>query len=291
MDLTLLQWIFSLFLFTFAIGVVSPLSGVGGGVLFVPLATAFFPFSIDFIRGTGLIMALTSALSSTPYLIRRRLANIKIMSPLTVVSIITSILGGITGLWMTSAFPSSESYFAIMLGILLFFIFIIMISSKKVEFPDVKKVDFFSKKLNLTGSWYEPSFKRVIEYKITNLPLGLVFFGGVGFIAGMFGLGSGWANVPVLNLVMGAPIKISVATSMAIITVNSAAASWVYMAKGAVLPLICVPSILGVTIGSRIGAKLSTIAKPSFIKYLVMSLLVFAAIVDILKGLRGLGIF
>ena len=107
----------------------------------------------------------------------------------------------------------------------------------------------------------------------------------------MFGLGSGWANVPVLNLVMGAPIKISVATSMAIITVNSAAASWVYMAKGAVLPLICVPSILGVTIGSRIGAKLSTIAKPSFIKYLVMSLLVFAAIVDILKGLRGLGIF
>ena len=33
-------------------------------------------------------------------------------------------------------------------------------------------------------------------------------FAAIGFIAGMFGLGAGWANVPVLNLIMGAPIKV-----------------------------------------------------------------------------------
>ena len=37
-------------------------------------------------------------------------------------------------------------------------------------------------------------------------PLGLALFAGIGFMAGMFGLGAGWANVPVLNLVMGAPL-------------------------------------------------------------------------------------
>ena len=69
----------------------------------------------------------------------------------------------------------------------------------------------------------------------------------MGFIAGMFGLGAGWANVPVLNLIMGAPIKVAVSTSMAIITVNDAAAAWIYMAKGAILPLIVVPSVVGIS--------------------------------------------
>lgn len=289
-SLVAIQWIVTLFLFTLAIGVVAPISGVGGGVLFVPLATAFFPFSVDFIRGAGLIIALTSALSSAPYLVRKGLANVNIMSPLAIISIITSIGGGVLGLWLTNAFPSGEAYFTIVLGILLFFIFAIMISSKRVEFPEVKKIDVFSRKLNLSGTWYEPSLKKNVTYKTTNLPLGLFCFGMVGFVAGMFGLGAGWASVPVLNLVMGAPIKVACATSMAIISVNSAAASWVYMAKGAILPLICIPSIVGITIGARIGARLAARIKPLFVKCLVMGIMVFAAILDILKGFRGLGI-
>lgn len=289
-SMIVLHWIIILFLFTFAIGIVSPLSGVGGGVLFVPLATAFFPFSVDFIRGVGLIMALTSALSSAPHLTEKGLANLKIMFPLIVVSIVTSIAGGIVGLWLTNAFPLGEYYVIIGLGILLFFIFSVMITSKKVEFPEVKKVDSLSKKLGLTGSWYEPSLKKSVTYETTNLPLGLFSFAAVGFIAGMFGLGAGWASVPVLNLIMGVPIKVSVGTSMAIISVNGVAASWVYLARGAILPLICIPSVAGITIGARIGAKLSVKAKPAFVKYLVMGIMVFAAILNILKGLKGLGI-
>lgn len=284
------EWIIILFLFTFAIGIVAPISGVGGGVLFVPLAAAFSPFSIDFIRGAGLIMTLTSALSSSPYLIKKGLANVRIMFPLVVVSNVTAIIGGIVGLWITNVFPLGEAYFTIVLGGVLFLVFVVMVTSKRVEFPEVKKVDAFSKKLSLSGTWYEPSLNRTIEYETTNLPLGLVCFGAVGFVAGMFGMGAGWASVPVLNLIMGAPIKVSVATSMSIIAVNSAAASWVYMAKGAILPFICIPSVIGITIGARIGAKLAARIKPLLIKYLVMGIMLFAAILDILKGLGGLSI-
>jgi len=291
MNLAVMQWIVILFVFTFAIGILAPIGGVGGGVLFVPLATAIFPFSVDFIRGAGLIMALTSSLSSAPYLIEKGLANVKIMSPIAVVSIITSIIGGIVGLWITNTFPQGESYFTILLGIVLLFIFVIMIASKQTEFPKINKVDIFSKKLGLRGAWYEASLNKTVEYETTNLPYGMISFGAVGFIAGMFGLGAGWANVPVLNLIMGAPIKISVATSMAIITVNDAAASWVYIAKGATLPLICIPSVTGITIGARIGAKLAAKAKPVFIKYLVIAIMLFAAFLDIVKGVRGIGVF
>jgi len=283
-------WPLILFCFTFSIGVIAPLSGVGGGVLVVPLATAFFPFSVDFVRGTGLIMALSSALSSAPQLIKKGLANIKIMSPVVVVSIITSVIGGIVGLWITNAFPAGKYYITIALGVVLFLIFIVMITSKRVEFPTVEKVDSLSEKLELEGSWFEPSLDKVVDYKITKLPIGMVCFALVGFIAGMFGLGAGWANVPVLNLIMGAPIKVAVSTSMAIITVNDAAAAWIYMAKGAVLPLIVVPSVLGISIGARIGAWLAVRVKPAFIKYLVLSIMLFAALLDIYKGLHGLGI-
>ncbi len=285
-----MQWIGILFVFTFVIGLIAPIGGVGGGVLFVPLATAFFPFSVDFIRGAGLIMALTSALSSSPHLIKKGLANVKILSPIVIVSIITSIIGSVVGLWITNVFPLGEAYFTLSLGVILLFIFIVMVTSKRVEYPVVGRIDAFSKKLGLKGEWYEPSLNTTVEYETTNLPFGMITFSAVGFIAGMFGLGAGWANVPVLNLIMGVPIKVSVATSMAIIAVNDAAASWVYIAKGATLPLICIPSVLGITIGARIGAKLAEKAKPLFIKYLVLGIMIFAAILDILKGLRGMGI-
>ena len=285
-----MQWIGILFVFTFVIGLIAPIGGVGGGVLFVPLATAFFPFSVDFIRGAGLIMSLTSALSSAPQLINKGLANVKILPPIVIVSTITSIIGSVVGLWITNVFPLGEAYFTLSLGVILLFIFIVMVTSKRVEYPVVGRIDAFSKKLGLKGAWYEPSLNNIIEYETTNLPLGMITFSAVGFIAGMFGLGAGWASVPVLNLIMGVPIKASVATSMAIIAVNSAAASWVYIAKGAMLPLICIPSVLGITIGARIGAKLVEKAKPLFIKYLVLGIMIFAAILDILKGLRGMGI-
>ena len=285
-----MQWIGILFVFTFVIGLIAPVGGVGGGVLFVPLATAFFPFSVDFIRGAGLIMALTSALSSAPHLIKKGLANVKILPPIVIVSTITSIIGSVVGLWITNVFPLGEAYFTLSLGVILLFIFIVMVTSKRVEYPVVGRIDAFSKKLGLKGAWYEPSLNNIIEYETTNLPLGMITFSAVGFIAGMFGLGAGWASVPVLNLIMGVPIKASVATSMAIIAVNSAAASWVYIAKGAMLPLICIPSVLGITIGARIGAKLAEKAKPLFVKYLVLGIMIFAAILDILKGLRGMGI-
>lgn len=282
-------WPAVLFLFTFVIGIIAPISGVGGGVLFVPLTTAFFPFNVDFIRGTGLIMALTSSLSSAPQLTKKGLANLRIMAPIVAVSSVTSILGGIVGLWITNSFPEGKHYINIMLGIVLFVIFVVMATSKRVEFPEVREQDGLSKKLGVVGAWYEPSLERVVEYRITNMAIAIPAFAMVGFIAGMFGLGAGWANVPVLNLIMGAPVKVATSTSMLIITVNDAAAAWIYLANGAVLPVIVIPSVIGITIGARIGAKLAVKAKPKAVRYLVMGIMLMSAVLDVWKGLSGLG--
>jgi uncharacterized membrane protein YfcA len=275
---------------TFLIGIVAPISGIGGGILFVPLALAFFPFNIDFIRGAGLVMALTSALSSTPRLSANGLSRLTMVTPILAVSIPASIAGSVSGLWLTDTLPDGEHYIAIALGVLLLVIFFIMTRAKHMEFPEVEKADRLSEKLGIPGVYYEPSLEKTITFKTTNLPLVIAMFGLLGFFAGLFGIGAGVANVPVLNLVMGAPIKVATATSMMMISVNNAAATWVYLAKGSILPAIFLPCVIGATVGARIGARLALRANAVLVHYLVMLILLLASILDIAKGLSGLGV-
>ena len=74
-------WPLILFFFCFILGVIAVLAGVGGGVLFVPLVSGFFPFHIDFVRGAGLMVALAGALAAGPGLLRRNLASLRLALP------------------------------------------------------------------------------------------------------------------------------------------------------------------------------------------------------------------
>src|SRR5438034_4175737 len=91
-------WPIALFAVTFAMGIVAVLAGVGGGVLFVPIVSAFFPFHLDFVRAAGLLLALTGALSAAPALLRSGLASLRLAMPLALVGSITSIVGALVGL-------------------------------------------------------------------------------------------------------------------------------------------------------------------------------------------------
>lgn len=284
-------WPIVLFFFTFVIGILAPISGVGGGVLFVPLATALFPINLDFIRGTGLIMALLSALSSAPQFLKEGLANIKVMAPIVIVSMIASVAGGIVGLWITNNLPSGKDYVEIALGVVLFMIFAVYLFSKRLENPPERKPDFISRALNINGQFYDRYLDETVQYRTSRMPIAIPAFVLIGLLAGMFGMGAGWANVPLLNLVLGVPIKVATSTSMLVISVNDASASFVYLANGALLPLIIVPCVLGTTIGARIGTKIATRIKPQHVKYLVMAIMLVAAVVDIQKGVSGLKIF
>ncbi len=286
-----LKWVILIFLFAFAIGVIGPLSGVGGGVIFVGLGMAILPFHVDFIRGAGLVAALTTSLNSAPYFTKKGLANLRIVAPLVAVSTIFSVFGGIIGLWVSDNFPEGSYYVKLSLGIVLLILLAALATSKNVEYPKPKgKKDKLSEVLELKGAWFEPTLNKVVTYEASNLPLAMLAFSGVGFIAGMFGLGAGWANVPILNLIMGVPLKVAVATSMLILAINDSASLWVYVANGAVLPLIVFPVVIGIGIGSRIGSRLAAKTKPKVIKKLVIGLIAISGIVNIIQGLSGMGI-
>jgi len=272
-------WPLALFITCFFLGIVAVPSGVGGGVLFVPIVGGFFPFHLDFVRGAGLLVALASALAAGPSLLRAGLADLRLALPLALLASASSIAGAMIGL----ALPASLVQIA--LGITILGIVVLMATAKKSEFPDVEKADKLSAALSMHGIFHDASRGQKISWQVHRTAQGLLLFVGIGFLAGMFGMGAGWANVPVLNLLMGAPLKVSAGTSSFILTLVDSSAAWVYLNKGAVLAMIAVPSIIGMMLGAMIGARLLHVLKASMIRKMVISLLLFAGLRALLKGL------
>ncbi len=272
-------WPLILFVVTFVLGIVAVLGGVGGGVLFVPIIGGFFPFHIDFVRGAGLLVALAGALAAGPGLLKKGMADLRLAIPVALIASSCAIVGAMIGL----ALPAKVVNIA--LGGTILGIVAIMLMAKKSEFPEVPRPDNLSTALRISGIYYEPSLGENVNWQIHRTPQGLATFIVIGVMAGMFGLGAGWANVPVLNLMMGAPLKVSVATSKFLLSITDTSAAWIYINNGAVLPMMVVPSIIGIMLGSIVGVKILAKTKPAAIRYMVIGLLLFAGLRALLKGL------
>ena len=279
-------WPLVLLVFCFVLGVIAVLAGVGGGVLYVPLVSGFFPFHIDFVRGAGLMVALAGALAAGPGLLRRNLASLKLALPVALIASSCSIVGALLGLFLSKLNPN---IIQVCLGLTIVGIAVLLLASKNTAVPVVKKQDALSLALGMNGVFKDESTGDIVEWKTHRTLPGLIMFIFIGILAGMFGLGAGWANVPVLNLLMGAPLKISVATSKFLLSITDTSAAWIYMNKGCVIPLMAVPSIIGLMFGSFVGVKLLSKAKPKMIRYMVIGVLFFAGLKAVDKGL-GLGI-
>lgn len=272
-------WPLILFVVTFFLGIVAVLGGVGGGVLFVPIIGGFFPFHLDFVRGAGLLVALAGALAAGPGLLKKGMADLRLALPVALIASSCAIVGAMIGL----ALPTNVVQIA--LGATILGIVVIMLMAKKSEYPDVKQADALSTALRINGVYHEATTGQDINWKIHRTPQGLALFIIIGVMAGMFGLGAGWANVPTLNLLMGAPLKVSVATSKFLLSITDASAAWIYINNGAVLPMVVAPSIIGIMLGSIVGVRILAKTKPAAVRYIVIIMLLFAGTRALLKGL------
>jgi uncharacterized membrane protein YfcA len=272
-------WPLVLLVVTFLMGIVAVLGGVGGGVLFVPIISGFFPFHLDFVRGCGLLVALSGALAAGPGLLKANLASLRLAIPVALIASTFAIVGAMIGL----ALPTHIIQIA--LGATILGIVVLMLMARKSTLPEVRQADKLSSALRICGVYTEESTGEEIDWKIHRTPLGMFLFIGVGTMAGMFGLGAGWANVPVLNLLMGAPLKISVATSKFLLSITDTSAAWIYINKGCVIPMMVVPSLVGIMLGSFIGVRILRVAKPAFVRWIVIGLLLFAGGKALTKGL------
>lgn len=270
-------WPIALAAVGFAIGVVAVLAGIGGGVLFVPIVGSFFPFHLDFVRGAGLLFALAGTLAAGPQLLRSGMASLRLVMPLGLAGSVCSVAGAIVGLNMAADLLQT------LLGVLVIAIAFIIWRTRAADGGMVGP-DALARVLKLQGSFRDPAAGTHIDWKTHRTLWGFAAFGAIGFLGGVFGLGAGFANVPALNLLMAAPLKVAVGSSALIISIINSSAAWVYIHRGAVLPLLVVPSILGVMLGSRLGARLLESVPAHVVRWLVIVAMLAAGGRALLRG-------
>jgi uncharacterized membrane protein YfcA len=284
--------LFGFFFLSFAIALIAVIGGIGGGVLFTPILLAFTSLDSLIVRATGLIVAMFSGLISTGAFMKSGLANLRICV-FCAAAYGVGAFGGAQGAIFVAKYlgPTGEglvrlSLGAILVGLATYFI----VGGKKIEWPEVKKVDGFTKSLKLALPYYEASLDKVIDYPLTRAGYALIAIMGVGLLSGFFGLGAGWAIVPAQNLIMAVPLKVAAANSGVLLGMGDCIAVWPYLLMGAIIPLFAAPWLVGQVLGGIFGAMILIRVKAGFVRYLLIGIMFFTSFGLFTKGLQILGV-
>ncbi len=285
-------WIFGFFLLSFAIALVAVIGGIGGGVLFTPFMLAFTSVDSLIVRATGLIVAMFSGLISTGPFMKGGLANVKICILCAAAYGIGAFSGAQGAIYVAKQLgETGEGLIRLALGVILCSLAVyFVVGGKKIEWPEVKKVDGFTKWLKLSQPYFEVSLGKVIDYPLTRAAWSLVAITGVGLLSGFFGLGAGWAIVPVQNLIMAVPLKVAAANSGVLLGMGDCIAVWPYLLIGAIIPIFAAPWLVGQVLGGLLGAMILIRVKAGFVRYLLIGFMFFACFGLLTKGLTILGV-
>jgi uncharacterized membrane protein YfcA len=123
-----------------------------------------------------------------------------------------------------------------------------------------------------------------VRYVPQRLRLGLSVSGLAGALSGMLGVGGGVIQVPLMNVLMGVPMKAAAGTSSFMVGVTAVATAAVYYPGEKIDPHIVVPAMVGVFIGSQTGSRLTRRVPAQRLMLLFVLILVYLAASLILKA-------
>lgn len=271
-----------IFLISISAGLAGSILGLGGGIIIVPVLTLLFgvPMRTAVAASTVSIIA-TSTGAAVAYL-QDRLTNVRVAMWLEM----GTTAGALTGALLAGLIQPRILF--LLFGLLLAYSGYNMFKTRKRDgSPRSLVQDDFSRRLQLGGSFHDHALDRQVDYEVTRSIPGLIIMYFSGIAAGMLGIGAGIFKVMAMDQVMGMPFKASTATSNFMIGVTAASGAVVYFARGDVKPMVAGPVVLGVFIGSLIGARLMLRMKATTIRKLFIPLILYTAVMMIYKGLRS----
>lgn len=277
------------FLLSTLIAVIAVLGGVGGGVIFTPVMLGFTSVDTLLVRSTGLVVAMFSGLVSAGPFMRKGLADIRLVFYCAIPIIVGAIFGAQAAIGLADSMgEQGDAIVRLLLGCVLVFIAAMFImGGSNTEYPKAKVTDRFAEKLGLSASYWEESLNKPVHYRVVRAIPGAILFLLVGFTGGFFGLGGGWAVVPVLNLVMAVPLKVAAASSGVLLAIGNAAAIWPYIVKGALIAIFAAPWMIGQVIGGILGAHILAKVKAAFVRNILIVLLILTSLKLIARGIEG----
>jgi uncharacterized membrane protein YfcA len=246
--MTLLVFTGLLFLGSLCAGLLGALTGLGGGVVLVPLLTLAFHVDIRYAIGASLISVIATSSGAAAAYVREGFSSVRIGMFLEV----ATTLGAIVGAFLATVVHTQA--LAIIFGLVMIYSAYLSWQQARNPVHELKHGSPWSDRLRLSGS-YPDADGTPCAYKVGNIPggFGLMFVAGT--LSGLLGIGSGAVKVLAMDRIMRIPFKVSTTTSNFMIGVTAAASAGIYLHRGFIAPGLAFPVMLGVLSGSLIGAR------------------------------------
>ncbi|RFM31895.1 sulfite exporter TauE/SafE family protein [Chitinophaga silvisoli] len=272
--------LFSLILLAgaFMAGLLGSLTGLGGGVVLIPLLTLVFHVDIRYAVGASLVASIANSSGAAAAYIKEGITNVRIGMFLEIATTTGAIIGALLAIY------TPTSLVAILFGVVLLFSAAMTIR-KKNEHGDNTSNSKLARILKLNNSY--PVNGEMVPYKVRGVGGGYALMTLAGIVSGLLGIGSGALKVLAMDNVMRIPFKVSTTTSNFMIGVTAAASAVVYLQRGYIDPGIAMPVVLGVLAGAFGGSKLLMKMDVKKLRLLFSVVISALAIQMIYNGLTG----
>lgn len=245
------------FLGSIAAGLTGSLTGLGGAVVLTPLLTTVFHVDLRYAIGASLISVIATSSGAAAAYVREGYSNVRIGIFLEIATTVGAVLGALVAVRV----PTRA--LAILFGaVLIYSAYLSWQQRSRAEGCDddiSPQARDRSDRLRLSGSYpcKDELTGKIVEraYKVDHVAGGFGTMFAAGTLSGMLGIGSGAVKVLAMDRIMRIPFKVSTTTSNFMIGVTAAASAGIYLHRGYIDPGLAFPVMLGVLIGSNVGAR------------------------------------
>src|SRR5256885_5072461 len=244
-------------------GLLGSLTGLGGGVVLVPLLTLFFKVDIRYAVGASLVSVIATSSGAAAAYVKEGFSNIRIGMFLEV----ATTIGALVGAFLATKVPTTG--IAIIFGAVL--LYSAYLSARTPSQKLGQQPDRLGTLLRMNGSY--PTDHGPQQYFVHRVPAGFGLMFGAGTLSGLLGIGSGAVKVLAMDQAMRIPFKVSTTTSNFMIGVTAAASAGVYLNRGYIDPGLAMPVMLGVLAGSLVGTRILMKAETKWLR-LVFSIVI-----------------
>jgi uncharacterized membrane protein YfcA len=264
-------------LVSFGAGFLGSLTGLGGGVVIVPVLSLAFGVDIRYAIGASLISVIATSSGAASAYVKEGFSNVRIGMFLEVATTFGALAGA--GL----AMKISTGTVAVIFGVAL--ISMAYLSNRPGRDAGNPHADPLAVRLRMDGVY--PTSEGPVAYHVRAVPAGFCLMFLAGSLSGLLGIGSGAAKVLAMDQAMRIPFKVSTATSNFMIGVTAVASAGVYLGRGYIDPYLTMPVVLGVLAGSMLGARVLSGARTGVLRLVFGGVVLLLGSEMIYRGLTG----
>ena len=259
-------------------GFLGSLTGLGGGVVLVPLLTVLFHVDIRYAIGASLVSVIATSSGAAAAYVKEGFTNIRIGMFLEIATTSGALLGAFVALMVPT--PA----IAVIFGAVLLYSAYLSGRPQPVV-PEDDHPDPLATRLRMNGSY--PSLDGPRSYYVHRVPAGFSLMFGAGALSGLLGIGSGAVKVLAMDQAMKIPFKVSTTTSNLMIGVTAAASAGVYLNRGYVDPGLAMPVTLGVLAGSLLGTQVLAKTRTRPLRLVFSIVILLLGLEMLYKGMTG----